>query len=159
MWLCRQVDATKRIRQKGFTISELLLVLAIVVLVAVLLMPVIRCSRRNMEKVVCTNNLQQVGLALYIYAREHEGKFPPSLNTLYQEHYLSDERFMDCPGTKEIGTKENPDYAYTAGLSVSDDSAEPLVADKRKNHRKSMKNVLYVNGTIEWTKEEAPVKK
>ena len=139
---------------KGFTIGELVVVFVIVLVIAVLMLPVIQYSSRKMDRTMCANNLRQTGLALYIYAKEHGGKFPPVLKTLYDEHYLADRRLMDCPASKSIGTPESPDYIYTAGLSVKDPSLTILVRDKAKNHPSEGKNVLCVNGAVVWKKGE-----
>ena len=63
---------------------------------------------------------------------------------------LSDEELLDCPGNKMEGTIAAPDYIYTAGLSVKNPSLAPLVEDRSGNHAGEGKNVLLVNGTIEW---------
>ncbi len=135
--------------QKGFTISELLLVFVVVAMLAAALMPVIVKIHRSMDETACTINLQKIGLAMYIYAQEHDGEFPASLKTLYDEQYLSEDNLMDCPASKEIGTPDDPSYIYTAGLSVKEASLAILVRDKEKNHPRG-KNILYVNGDLVW---------
>lgn len=137
--------------KKGFTISELLLVFVTVIMIGVIMLPFINYSRAKMERTVCANNLRQVGLALYIYAREHGGNFPDELGTLYKEQYISDAHLMDCPASKRIGTIEDPDYVYSPGLSVRDLSSKYLLEDKPDNHPGGI-NVLYVNANIEWKK-------
>ncbi len=141
------------IGSKGFTISELVLVLVIALVVGGLMLPFIRYNARRMDKTACANNLRQVGLALYIYAKEHEGRFPPTLKALYDERYLADRRLMDCPASRDTGTPESPDYIYTAGLSVRDPSLTALVRDKARNHPRGGKNILYVNGAVVWEEE------
>ncbi|MDP8258408.1 MAG: prepilin-type N-terminal cleavage/methylation domain-containing protein [Candidatus Aadella gelida] len=121
---------SKRNNNKGFTISELIVVLVIVLIAGILLFPLIRYSGERMERTVCTNNMREVGLALYIYAAEHEGNFPPSLKALYDEKYLAKEDLVDCPASKDKGTPENPDYIYTAGLSVRSPSNSVLVGEE-----------------------------
>ena len=138
---------------KGFTLGELLLVFLIAVIIGAIMLPFIRYSQGRMDKIVCANNLREVGLAMYIYAREHEGRFPQTLQALYDEHYLADKKLMDCPGSVSVGTPEEPDYVYTTGLTVRDPSLEVLVRDKEKNHREGGRNVLYVNGEVTWREE------
>jgi prepilin-type N-terminal cleavage/methylation domain-containing protein len=139
--------------KKGFTLIELALVVVIVLMICVPMGPFIRESRNRLDKVMCANNLREIGLAMYIYAREHEGMFPPQLRTLYEEHYLSDTRLLDCPATKTGGTLESPEYMYAAGSTIRTDSPEPLVRDKDKNHSQGGRNILYVNGNVAWEKE------
>ncbi|MDP8299483.1 MAG: type II secretion system protein [Candidatus Tantalella remota] len=139
--------------RKGFTISELLVVFTIVIIIGCVLAPFVQYSRHRMDKITCTNNLRELGLGLYIYAREHAGEFPTSMQTLYDEDYLADKSLMDCPGTGIEGTPEASDYIYTAGLSVRGPSLEILVKDKGKNHLNAGRNVLLVNGTVAWRAE------
>lgn len=135
---------------KGFTISELLLVFAIVFAVSAVMFPLIRYSHMRMDRTGCENNLQQIGLALYIYAREHNGKFPEDIKTLYIEEYLADKKVVDCPASNKTGTPEDPDYTYTAGLTVRDPSGTVILEDESDNHPSGGRNVLYVNGAIVW---------
>ncbi|MFH1846580.1 MAG: type II secretion system protein [Candidatus Omnitrophota bacterium] len=141
---------TGKNKNKGFTLSELLFVFLIVMVTSVFLFPVIRYTRLRLKQTICANNLREIGLALYIYAKEHEGKFPPDIKTLYKEQYLSDIKLVDCPGSKIVGLPENPDYIYTSGLSVRNESLLPLLRDATKNHFPKGKNILYVNGTVSW---------
>jgi hypothetical protein len=145
----RGVSFTGKRSFGGFTISELVIVFAIVILVGGLMWPFVKYGHKRRAQMLCANNLREQGLALYIYAREHDGKFPPALKTLYDEQYLADPRVMDCPASKTIGTPDAPDYIYTAGLSVKDSSKAHLARDKQTNHVYG-KNVLYVNGRVSW---------
>ncbi len=139
-----------KLNKKGFTLGEILVVFAVVTIVTVLMLPFIKHNYYFRERTVCANNLREIGLAMYIYASEHEGDFPPRLKTLYDEQYISDEELMDCPASNVIGTSEQPDYIYTAGLTVENDSLDILISDKSKNHGRAGKNGMYVNGTVFW---------
>jgi prepilin-type processing-associated H-X9-DG protein len=134
----------------GFTLGELLVVFAVVFLLIAAFTPIIRFSNERMDKVECANNLREIGLAMYIYAREHDGRFPSSLKTLYEENYLGDRRTMDCPAAHTQGTVQVPDYIYTPDLSARDRSDLVLVRDRKGNHPKGGGNVLYVDGTVAW---------
>ena len=127
-----------------------MVVFAVVAAMVVVMLPVINHVKARTDKVMCMNNVRAIGLALYIYAREHDGKFPESIKTLYDEKYLADRRFTDCPATKTIGTPENPDYIYTSGLDARSPSTDILVRDRENNHISGKKNVLYVNGLTRW---------
>ncbi|MFH1837041.1 MAG: type II secretion system protein [Candidatus Omnitrophota bacterium] len=135
-------------RNKGFTISELLLVFTVVIIVGTALFPLIKYSRDRMDRTICVNNMREIGLALYIYAAENGGNFPPSLKTLYEKGYLSKESVTDCPASKNTGVPANPDYIYTAGLSVKSPSGDILVKDKEKNHFSGERTIMKVNGEV-----------
>ncbi|MBD3379026.1 MAG: hypothetical protein GF408_01000 [Candidatus Omnitrophica bacterium] len=136
--------------QGGFTLGELILVFAFVGLLAAVLFPFIRHTLAKTDKVLCANNIREIGRSLYIYAREHEGNFPPTLNTLYDEKYLSDVKLLDCPANRNTGDLEYPDYIYTGGLNVNDASRKELLKDRKRNHPDRGRNILYLNGDIYW---------
>lgn len=57
---------------RGFTLVELLVVVAITTCLMAL-----STAREYGRRAVCQNNLRQLGLAMTIYADEHEGRMPP----------------------------------------------------------------------------------
>jgi prepilin-type N-terminal cleavage/methylation domain-containing protein/prepilin-type processing-associated H-X9-DG protein len=59
----------------GFTLVELLLVVAIILLLAALLFPALQGARQRAWRVACLGNLRQVGTAMLTYGGEHEGAF------------------------------------------------------------------------------------
>jgi len=146
------IDRKWHRNRRGFTIGELLTVFVIVILMSFLLAPVVKRVSARTNEVLCANNVRELGRALYIYARENDKRFPETLKVLYDEEYISDKSLVDCPASEAKGTPEDPDYIYTAGLTVRSPSAEPLVRDKEKNHPSGGRNVMYVNGPVRWQK-------
>lgn len=65
-----------RHRRSGFTIIELMVVLAILSLLAALIMPAVQHARESARRTQCLNNLRQFGLALHNYQGSHR-VFPP----------------------------------------------------------------------------------
>jgi prepilin-type N-terminal cleavage/methylation domain-containing protein len=62
--------------RKAFTLIELLVVIAIIALLLGILLPSLSRARHQTRKVRCAENLQQVGVAIYNYWTECNGRVP-----------------------------------------------------------------------------------
>ena len=66
-----------RIRQ-GFTLIEILVVVAIIAMLAAILFPVFSRARENARKTSCLSNLKQITTAWTMYAQDYDEKVCPS---------------------------------------------------------------------------------
>ncbi len=99
-------------KQRRFTLIELLTVLAILAILAAILFSALGRARAQANKVQCASNLRQFGTAGFLYATDWNQLLPthgPSWHTrFYSEfgamnwydrvkHYADDDRILECP--------------------------------------------------------------
>lgn len=63
-------------KKRAFTLIELLTVIAIISILSAILIPVVGQVRESAKRAVCSSNLRQIGLAVQLYANEHDGRLP-----------------------------------------------------------------------------------
>ncbi len=68
------------VKKVGFTLVEMLVVIAIITSLAAIISVVYMRSREKGRQIACLSNLKQLGAALLMYAQDNDGHFPPYRN-------------------------------------------------------------------------------
>lgn len=101
-------------RQRGFTLVELIVVIAMIAVLAALIFPVFAAARHASKSSVCASNLRQLTKATLLYVQDHDECFPLAfyrvfggsgacLRTVWGSlaPYLGDYRVVLCPADEQ----------------------------------------------------------
>ena len=136
--------------------------------------PILVGGMHEEDREECAANLKQIGLALQVYANAHDDDFPPgeTMAEVFRElegltdgtgqPMVTEETFV-CPAatedqnewnrTGEI-TSESSSYGWTPGLYATAPPDIMVAYDKSPDYHGGGRNVLFVDGHVEWKTEE-----
>jgi prepilin-type N-terminal cleavage/methylation domain-containing protein/prepilin-type processing-associated H-X9-DG protein len=117
------VMSTKRSSSRhGFTLVELLTVLAIVLVLAAILFSVFARVREKGRQSACLSNLKQLALGLQQYVQDYDGKFPASQDFQVQliSTYIKTDKVFRCPSAAPTQSSNERDYDMTGWLDQFD---------------------------------------
>lgn len=66
----------------GFTLVEILTVIAIIAVLGAIALPAVRGVRDSANQVKCASNMRQIGQAMALFAQDNNGQFPLTTHTV-----------------------------------------------------------------------------
>ena len=149
----------------AFTLTELVIVLAIIGLLVSILFPVFSRVRERARAANCASNLHQIGLGFIQYTQDNDGMMPPDGGyvygipnqpgayavglTTYIQPYIKNQQILHCPddpiqdstGSSLLTNGDYTDYAYNFYLgSVSGPAVKGQVCNAAGNDCESVAN-------------------
>jgi prepilin-type N-terminal cleavage/methylation domain-containing protein len=105
--------------QKGFTLIEMLVVIAVIAILAALLLPVFSKAKAKVKRTTCGNNLRQINLSVRMYSDDSRDAVPSpgtaAANTNFISLYSGYKNLMkDYVGVKGASSPRNRLFACPA---------------------------------------------
>lgn len=164
---------SEKARSRGFTLTEILIVLAIIAALTAIAVPVGRSVMARSRNAACLSNLRQIGTGLEAYLQDHAQMMPeiaagrrskaevtPVLETELAS-YLSNPETFHCPADHQHFKNTGCSYLWNSSQSgrhrlrlvffgkEGDDRRIPLVTDKESWHPgESGVNFLYADLSV-----------
>jgi prepilin-type N-terminal cleavage/methylation domain-containing protein/prepilin-type processing-associated H-X9-DG protein len=124
-------------KRTGFTLIEILVVIAIIALLAAILFPVFARARENARRTSCASNEKQIFLGLSQYTQDYEGWYPPVTTAAgcasgwvdAIQPYIKSKQLFQCPGGQASvpSTASNQqnynDYWLNTGAQIQNKSS------------------------------------
>lgn len=152
MRMVRKHDSKQRsLRQSGFTLLEVLVVVAVLILLVSIMMPAFHAAREIARRTVCVANLKHIAVGVVTYGADY-GEYAPrimdpmgttaprtllsrsgdytNLGLLLRDQGIDDPTIFHCPSQKRFGYNSNLEMIPAATIGGSYAYAVHLPAGK-----------------------------
>ena len=119
-------------------------------LAAGVIMPSLARAREKARQVSSMNDLKQMGLAMFMYAQEHDGRFSDELEDI--RSYVGNPRVFESP--RKPDDFDGPSYVYIGGQTMTMSPGNVLIYENPEFCDDTI-NVLFLDGHVEAMSSEA----
>lgn len=121
-------------KPKAFTLTELLVVLAIIVILIGVLLPVVARAQKQGRIIACKAQLQNIGAAMQMYLNQNHHRYPPAslfpsaatplpgeprpITEFLSPHVGGTIRVFCCPADDKLFDEFKQSYSYNTELGV-----------------------------------------
>jgi prepilin-type N-terminal cleavage/methylation domain-containing protein/prepilin-type processing-associated H-X9-DG protein len=135
--------------RSGFTLIEVLVVTAVLVLLGTMILPALAQAKARVHAVTCLNNLRQWGVATQLYAADHDDFLPPDGSPNPGPTATNIGWYIQLPA--QVGVTRYHDLAWrTNATAPLDRSIWLCPANKRRSNGRNLFHYClneHVNGT------------
>lgn len=119
--------------RRAFTLVELLVLTAVIVLLLGLLLPAVSASRERARAIECSTRVQQLGIALNLYMNDFPGMLPQVVrdepgaggSVVSPMLFGGKHGTLHADGIDQFGVPERPLNRYVSGASTADPASGP----------------------------------
>jgi len=124
-----------RLNRNGFTVTELLVVVALLAVTALLLVPALNSHRMKQRRALCARNLYMIGVGMHAYMADNGGHLPTVDKnrrglwdvSLVLGRYVAGEWVFRCPADRmDRGHSLPRSYSYSIGIEPGHDWIEGM---------------------------------
>ncbi len=123
-----------------------------IAILASLAVPAFSAVQMQGSQMKAVNNAKQIVLGMKQYAADHDGKYPATLDVLFDEKILEDRRLLEFPSHLNV---PGQGWEYLGAGHTDSDAGNLVILTSRKADRTKKKIVAHNDGSVSVEREGA----